>query len=319
MSGDALVGFITVDEERFDQVNKAGAGSVLQGNLLQPLAADGYQTILSERNIALEHYQMRTQVLATSNNIPAYARAALLRSQIADLDEKAQKKLDKLLLNQMSQQLGIRHRESALEGKPNHQPLTVTDVENLTPFHWGYRFSKIIRQGGFDLVVCQPPSGAFKPEVAEFLQQFPELAEERGLSAKTFKTAKTALAKVAADVAQHWLQYQDQYACRVDYFYKSDLYQHQTTVNQGKRSRAQLAWERLFVEQCFNLLRGTGVGAIVMPQAAVQDERIQPLMDFVEQESAQVEIVQRTWKTEVTKTEQLTVLLFEKEPLGNCK
>ena len=129
MSVNALVGFVTVDEEHFERVNATGAGSILQGNLLQPLAAESYQTILSEKNIALEHYQSRTQVLATAHSVPPYARAALLREEILTLDSKAQYKLDTLLLNQMSQQMGLRYREVQLQDKPRRRGLRLSDVE----------------------------------------------------------------------------------------------------------------------------------------------------------------------------------------------
>ncbi|MGD1863304.1 MAG: hypothetical protein ACFB0D_01990 [Phormidesmis sp.] len=261
MPGNALMGFITVDEERFDQVNKAGADSVLQGNLLQPLAADSYQTILSEKNIALEHYQSRSQLLAETHSVPPYARAALLREEILTLDSRAQHKLDTLLLSHMSQQLGIRYRESQLIGKPHRRPLVLSDVEQFSPFHWGYSFNAVIKRGGFDVVACAPIWGAFKPTVAEFLQQSEDLAVQKGLSEKTLKTSKQALAKGDADVAEAWFGYQDRYVCMTDYFARSELYAHQVVTGRG---RAQFVQGQLFVERCFHLVASRGTGAVLM-------------------------------------------------------
>ncbi|MEL6815042.1 MAG: DNA methyltransferase, partial [Cyanobacteria bacterium J06598_3] len=186
MTGNSLIGLVKVDEERFDQVNSAQPGSLLQGNLLQPLAADGYQTILAEKNLALEHYKSRNQMLAEARTIPEYARASLLREEIAKLDAKAQYKLDTLLLNHMSQQLGIQYKAAQLTKRPQRQPLTREDIDVLEPFHWGYHFNDIIQRGGFDIVLCAPPWGPFKPTVEEFLQRFQDLAEGKCLSAITF-------------------------------------------------------------------------------------------------------------------------------------
>ncbi|MEM9946075.1 MAG: hypothetical protein AAF810_08425 [Cyanobacteria bacterium P01_D01_bin.36] len=272
MSGNAVVGFISVDEERFDQVNKAGADSILQGDLLQPLAADSYQTILSEKNIALEHYQSRSQLLATTHNVPAYARAALLREDILTLDSRAQHKLDTLLLSHMSQQLGIRYREMQLTDKPKRRPLTLGDVAQASAFHWGYHFSAIVKRGGFDVVACIPSWGAFKPTVAEFVSEYEDLATRVAIEEKTFKTSKQSLAKEDPAVAKAWFAYQDQYAFFIDYFTRSDLYAYQSVSECGKRNRKPIMRESLFVERCSNLLSADGLGAVFLHQEGLGEE-----------------------------------------------
>ncbi|MGD1897996.1 MAG: hypothetical protein ACFB16_13700 [Phormidesmis sp.] len=284
MTGNALVGYISVDEERFDQVNQAGAGSassVLQGNLLQPLAADSYQTILREKNIALEHYQSRSQVLAKAHSVPAYARAALLREEILTLDSKAQHKLDLLMLSHMSQQLGVRYRETQIADKPHRRPLTLSDIKSLGPFHWGYHFNAIINRGGFDVVACLPPWHTFKPTVSEFICRYPDLAQQNGLSERTLKTSKQALSKADPAVAAAWFDYQDRYVCVSDYLSRSELYTHQYSTADGKSARHQPARERLFIEQSYNLLSAHGVGAVCVPVDMLADERAQPLLRFL--------------------------------------
>jgi len=289
MSGNALVGFITVDTERFDQVNASGSASgtdsVFQGNLLQPLAADSYQTILSEKNIALEHYRARSQVLAQAHSVPSYARAALLREEILALDRRAQHKLDKLMLIHMSQQLGLRYRETQLTAKPQRRPLALADVESLRPFHWGYHFSAVFKRGGFDIVACWPPTGGVKPTVAEFIDWFQDLAEQKNVNEKTMKTSKPALAEADPEVAQAWMGYQDQYACITDYLYRSELYAYQSSAVDGKPARHQLVLERLFVEQACNLLSVQGRGAALVPRQSFEDDRAQPLVRFLQEEN----------------------------------
>ncbi|MEO0804985.1 MAG: hypothetical protein AAFY33_01650 [Cyanobacteria bacterium J06643_4] len=304
MSGNALVGFIRVDEERFDQVNRAGAGSVLQGNLLQPLAADSYKTILSEKNVALEHYLARSQVLATTHSVPEYARAALLREQILALDAKAQHKLDTLLLNHMSQQLGIRYRESQLTHKPQRRPLELQDIEQCEPFHWGYHFSQIIRKGGFDIVACYSPQGICKPTVKDFIQTFPDLADEKKITAKGFKTSKQSLAKGDVEIAEAWLAYQDRYTLWVDYFQRSELFVNQLAA--GRRVRSQFAWERLFAEQCFNLLNPEGIVAIVA-QPWLEDESAQALKEFLKKKTHLSELIWAEKSTIVISSLQRTL------------
>ncbi|MGB7250618.1 MAG: DNA methyltransferase, partial [Phormidesmis sp.] len=299
--GNSLIGFITVDEERFDQVNKASAGSVLQGDLLQPLAANGYQNILTEKNLIFEHYKSRNQLLARARIIPEYARTALLREEIFNLDTVAQNKLDTLLLSHMSQQLGIQYKAAQLTDKPQRRSLTLEDIDVLQPFHWGYHFNAIIKKGGFDVVVCAPPWGAFKPTADEFLQTFQDLAAAKGVSVRSLKTSKAALIKGDPEVTQAWLFYQDQYAYVADYFYRSEHYAHQNPTDNGKLIRNQLKRERLFVERCFNLLSPNGIGALLLPDKLLEDEKARTLAHFLQ---AQAKI------TELNRDERNTAIVI---------
>ncbi|MEM8501835.1 MAG: hypothetical protein AAF716_01620 [Cyanobacteria bacterium P01_D01_bin.1] len=289
LAGNALVGFITVDEERFDQINRTGHERILQGNLLQPLAADSYQMVLSEKNITLEHYQSRTVLLGQAHNVPSYARAALLKEEILALDQKAQKKLDRLLLNYMSQQLGIRYRGTQLVGKPCHRPLIQQDIEKLQPFHFGYHFHTIVKNGGFDIVACYPPQGTFHSTVADFIQQFPTLSQRASINEKTFRTSKPALAKIDSQVSATWLSYRDQFAYTADYFQRSELYAHQRLAGEG-RGRSQLAIERLFVERCLHLLNSEGLGAAMVPAASFQDPKAASLYSLLQSSKRFVEL-----------------------------
>ena len=284
--GNSLIGLIDVDSERFEKVSYMGDCEVLQGSLLQPLVADSYQTIVAEKNLAVEHYKSRNQMLADANNIPNYARAALLKEDVLRLDINAQQKLDQLLLDQMSQQLGIQYKAAQLTEKPQRRPLTLEDIDILQPFHWGYHFNKILARGGFDSVVCRPPQGAFKPTATEFLQKFRDLAEIKGVSVRSLKTSKQALAKGDPEVAGAWLFYQDQYAYVADYFYRSEQYKHQNPTVDGKIVRSRLARERLFVEQCSNLLAPGGIGAVVSAQKFSQQHKAQSVYDFLGEQAA---------------------------------
>lgn len=272
ISGNALIGYITVDEERFDQINRAGAETAFQGDLLQPLVADSYQMVLREKNIALEHYQSRTAMLADVHNVPGYARASLLKEEILVLDQKAQNKLDKLLLNYMSQQLGIRYRSTQLADITRYRLLTQQDIESLHPFHFGYHFNTIIKHGGFDLVACNPPVGPLRPTVAKFIQQFPTLTQRENISEKTFRTSKPALSRANSEVAATWMSYRDRYAYAADYFQRSELYAYQQS-DIGRKTRSQLAQERLFVERCLRLLNSDGLGVVLVPTDSFKDPK----------------------------------------------
>lgn len=306
LRGNSLIGLIDVDKERFESVQKAKDNSFMQGNLLQPLIADSYQTILAEKNLAIEHYKFRNRTLAQARNIPEYARAALLKEDILRLDIKAQSKLDELLLNQMSQQLGIQYKAAQLDRKPQRRSLTIEDIDILQPFHWGYHFNLILERGGFDIIVCAPPQGPFKPTSTEFLQKFQDLAEVKGVNARSLKTSKQSLAKGDPEVAEAWLFYQNQYVYVADYFYRSEQYKHQNLKVNGKLTRNQLSRERLFVEQCFNLLSNKGICAIALSESLSQQPKAQTLYNFLQAEAS---VVEQDFKTS---PQQQTITAFQR-------
>jgi hypothetical protein len=164
--GNALIGLVRVDDERFDQVQpKRGAkgkptaeAAPLQGNLLQPLMADSYEAILAERQVRLEHYRSQTELLAEVGSVPTYAQADFLRDRLEELNQIAQAKLTYLLWSEGSQQLGLRVPDPA--GSRPTRPLSQADVEASQPFHWGFYFHRLLRdQGGFDLVLSHFPYG----------------------------------------------------------------------------------------------------------------------------------------------------------------
>ena len=228
-----------------------------------------------------------------------------LKEDILRLDINAQQKLDELLLNQMSQQLGIQYKAAQLTEKPQRRPLTLEDIDILQPFHWGYHFNTILEKGGFDIVVCDPPVGAFKPTTAGFFQKFRDLADVKGVSVRSLKTSKQALAKGDPEIAQAWLFYQDQYAYVADYFYRSEQYAHQNPTVEGKTTRNQLSRERLFVEQCFNLISDRGLYAIVLSEKLSEQPKAQALQDFLQTKAKLAELDSH---------ESSTIMICEKLP-----
>ena len=263
VTGNSLVGLIRVDEAGFDRLQ--APETILQGNLLQPLAAETYRTILSEKNIALEHYRSQAYVLEElQQEIPHYAQLEFFRTHINRLDARAQAKLNKLLLSEFSQTLGIQFKESQLTNPPRRRRLRIEDLEVLQPFHWGYHFNHVLAQTGFDIILSRPPQGPFRPTTQEFLQRFQDLASQKNINIRTFKTAKRSLLNTDPETANAWLFYHSQYAFVTDYFYRSPEYDHQSPLIQGKRQRTQLRQPWLFIERCFNLLAPQGICGLIV-------------------------------------------------------
>ncbi|HEY9877243.1 MAG TPA: hypothetical protein V6D29_02245 [Leptolyngbyaceae cyanobacterium] len=274
LQGNALIGLITVDSERFDQVQSRHISQAqpssqqdvaLQGDLLQPLVAENYRSILAERQIRLEHYRDRTYLLSEANGIPDYAQAEFLRDRILELNQNVQDKLNQLLLNEFSQQLGIRHRQSDRQGRVQRRLLTLEDIDALSPFHWGFHVSTLLnRQEGFDILLCHPPGGVLQGTPEEFFEAFQDLFERKGIFLDAFRNHRKQLLTIDADLATAWRDYCGQFTHLSDYFRKSESYRHAAQPPPAQ-TQMRLYQARLFLERSLRLLRPGGLGAFLLP------------------------------------------------------
>lgn len=273
--GNALMGLVSVDVERFDQsVIKSRRGAMgeavdatdlpLQGNLLQPLMANTYQAILAERQVRVEHYRSQMELLGESGSVPIYAQADFLRDRLEDLNQTTQAKLTELLWQEASQQMGIRVLQYDAEGHRHTRPLTLADVTATNPFHWGFSFDRLIQeQGGFDLIISHFPGGAVQPSAEDFLDAQADLFEAKGVAPSTFLNNHKPLLTIDPDLTQAWANYRGQFALPSQYFRRSGHYPHSTQPASGQ-TQARLYWSRLFLERSLQLLRPGGRCAVVM-------------------------------------------------------
>jgi hypothetical protein len=304
LTGNSLVGLIRVNAEGFDRVKPkprpkgelAQADTlVLQGNLLQPLAASSYRAILIEKNISLENYQAQLAAFQEVQAIPVHAQLEFLHEHILSIDRSAQSKLNELLLTEFSYKLGIQFKETQLTEKPQPRLLSVNDLELLTPLHWGYYFNAIIEEmGGFSVMLSALPWGSFKPSVEDFFQRFSDIASLSNHDVASFKTSKSALKQADPAVAQAWLFYQSQFSFIRDYFYRADQYQHQSPTidgrKDGRKVRSQLYLDWLFTEQCLTLLRPQGTCALLLPDTFLHHPHSAALRQHLQTSTQQQQI-----------------------------
>lgn len=292
LQGNALVGLVRVDSERFDQVPSPGSGAVaLQGNLLQPLLAEDYRSILTERQIRLEHYRDQTHLLSEVNGIPGYVQAEFLRDRIAELNRTAQGRLNQLLLSEFSQQLGLRYRQSDRQGRPQRRPLTGDDIAALQPFHWGFHVHELLARGGFDLVICHPPWGAWQSTPEGFYRAFQDLFERKGIALEAFRHHRKQLLTLDAELATAWRDYGGQFTYLGDYFRRSEAYRH-SAHSLAPQVPMRLYQARLMLERSHQLLRPGGVAAFLLPGNLWHQENAEHLRHWLQQENRILAVVE---------------------------
>lgn len=262
--GNALIGFIRVDEASFDRIpTKArrtlpDADTPLQGNLLQPLAAETYRTILTEKKIRIEHYRSQSQALGEGDPIPRYAKAEFLRDRITALNQTAQAKLNRLLLEEFSQKLGLRMWEPKTGGRPQPRLLSLKDVEALEPFHWGFQFNHIFEtRGGFDLVITQPPTGRLHPDPQVFYYRYQTAFTALGIDLATWRQQRKQILQAHPQLELAWSAYAAQMTLMEHYCRLSDPYQS-TPPPLAPPAHQRLVQTVLFARRCSRLCRPGG-------------------------------------------------------------
>ncbi|MCM0589705.1 MAG: DNA methyltransferase [Gloeotrichia echinulata DEX184] len=285
MAGNSLIGLIKVDATVFDQVQltaKAKARGYkqespdLQLSLFQSSSYYTYQSILEEKNKSIELYKKhafipgKEKVGGLDDGTHQDKRLLLLRASIDDINNKSQQKLNVLLLDEFSKQLGIKYEEVQLSGKSQKRVLNVDDITALKPFHWGYHFDKVLARGGFDAIITNPPWEIFKPQAKEFFAQHNELVTKNKMDIKAFEKEQKKLLQ-NPETAEAWLEYQSQYPYVSAYYRSSENYKNQISIVNGKKAGTDINLYKLFVERCFHLLRDAGECGIVIPSGIYTD------------------------------------------------
>ena len=287
MAGNSLIGLIRVDAAGFDRLsqNTKGKGqkgggvdptqinqlspTVLQGNLLQGLAASEYRQILEDKNTSIDLYKKHA-FQKDDSELPQETRLLQLRDHIDKLNRESQAKLNQLLLDEFSGKLGIKYEEAQLTGKPQKRLLTIADINALEPFHWGYHFDKVFARGGFDAIIANPPWEIFKPQAKEFFAHHSDLVTKNKMDIKSFEKEQKKLLQ-NPEIAQAWNEYQSQFPHVSAYFRSSEDYINQISIVNGKKAGTDINLYKLFLERCYHLLRKGGECGIVIPSGIYTD------------------------------------------------
>lgn len=254
LAGNSLIGLMRVDDDEFNR---------RQTNLfIKP-----YRELLAEKNRLIEQYRHAT----------AYGEdLRQMRDHIARLKTEAAATLNDLLHEEFKR-LKIQFEQATwddkknAEGKPQKRPVKLADLEALHPFHWGYEFDEIInKRGGFDVILTNPPWEIFKPQAKEFFAEHSDLVTKNKMNIKEFEKEQAKLLK-QKDVREAWLEYQSRFPHVSLYYRNAAQYKNQISVVNGKKAGTDINLYKLFVEQCFNLLRKDGRCGIIVPTGIYSD------------------------------------------------
>ena len=296
MAGNSLIGLLRVDDAEYE-------GSGTQLNLFHKT----YRQVLEEKNRLISIYRHATTY---SQNLQS------LRDEIAEKKAPAIENINKILLEDFKQ-LKIKFEQAQISGKPIKRTLTLADIEALKPFHWGYEFDEILHQrGGFDAIITNPPWEIFKPDAKEFFANYSNLVTKKKMDIKSFEKEQKKLLQ-DIDVSNAWLEYQSNFPHISAYYRSAEQYKNQISIVNGKKAGTDINLYKLFVEQCFNLLRRGGECGIVIPSGIYTDLGTKQLREMLFSQTKVTGLFclenRKTIFEGVHKSFKIVVLTFEKD------
>jgi len=256
LPGNSLIGLMRVDDEAFENRHSQ-----------QELFRKSYRQVLEEKNRLIDNYC----------HAATYAEdLTVLRDGIEAKKREAIATLDDILLDEFKN-LGIKFEQATWDdkkeqaGKSIKRPLKRDDIAYLQPFHWGFEFDEILnKRGGFDAIITNPPWEIYKPNGKEFFENYSTLVSKKKMTIHDFETHRSTLLK-DPEIRVAWLDYLSQYPHQSAYFRSASHYRNQVSIINGKRAASDINLYKLFVEQCYNLLRSWGRCGIIAPGGIYTD------------------------------------------------
>jgi hypothetical protein len=251
LPGNSLIGFLRVDEQHVKQLG---------------LFFPGFDRVIATKNINIAAYRSATRHgddLRTMRNLIEQQRK----------DDNAN--LNQLLLDDFTG-MKIKCEEATWDaereapGKTTRRSLRVEDIAKLHPFHWGYEFDRVMVVGGFDIIIANPPWEALKPLAKEFFSLYEKTISKNKMRIEDFEQEQTRLLQ-NEETRGKWLDYQNAFPHQSAYFRTTPQYTNQIALVNGRKQGTDINLYKLFVEQCYNLLRDGGLCGLVVPSGLYTD------------------------------------------------
>lgn len=140
--------------------------------------------------------------------------------------------------------------------------VTEGDLEEYTPFHFVLEFAEVYAEGGFDVIIGNPPWDRLRPTRDDFFMRYDEAFHSLPPEAKDDRQEELL---ENPDIAQAWEEYQHEIEIAMEYFHESDAYTLQDPTVGGQSQSTENDLSSLFFERVFDLSKEGGYVAQVLP------------------------------------------------------
>ena len=214
LAGNSLIGILNVKGDDFNKLEKNPQASLFIDEISQ-----SYQKILEDKEQSIKLYKEHSfNDDETDGLLDKSTRLLQLREHIEKIRHDSYEKLNELLLGDFND-LKIKFEAANWDaeknklGKPTKRDLTKKDIEDLQPFHWGFEFPAVFKQGGFDAIITNPPWEIFKPQAKEFFQEYSDVVTKNKMTIKEFEEKQSELLD-DEEIRTAWLEYQSRFPAR---------------------------------------------------------------------------------------------------------
>jgi len=146
--------------------------------------------------------------------------------------------------------------EAGIEG------LNQETVAEMQPFNWVLEFAEVYADGGFDVVVGNPPWDRIKVNRDNFFSRYD--SNFRGLSTNQKDDCQQELLE-DSDISNKWVQYQRKKEIQSTYFNEREAYTKQRSKVAGRTQSSENDLSSLFFERVFEIARQDGYVSQVLP------------------------------------------------------
>lgn len=236
------------------------AFNLRQGNSLIGYA--GFPEVTEDGDTTLHTYEEETVRSRYENiieEIHAYEEAGWEGDP--EKAEKHRKRAFELLEDAREGLVGDMHQEFVEAGV---EGITTDEVEEFDPFHWVLEFAEVYADGGFDVIVGNPPWDRLKPLRDDFFSRYDSEFRTRMPNDKDRKQEELL---EDDEVAEAWEEYNENMERRMQYYSNSSSYELQSPTVAGTSTATENDLSALFLERVYSLSRSDGYVAQVLPGA----------------------------------------------------
>jgi len=142
------------------------------------------------------------------------------------------------------------------------EEITPGEVEELEPFNWVLEFAEVYADGGFDVIVGNPPWDVLRTNRDDYFSRYDQRFRTRMPEEKDEKMAELL---EDSEIAAGWEEYNHKMQARADYFNNSDSYELQSPVVDGKQVTSENELSALFLERVYNIARDDAYVSLILP------------------------------------------------------
>jgi len=140
--------------------------------------------------------------------------------------------------------------------------ITPEKVETFDPFHWVLEYAEVYADGGFDVIVGNPPWDQVKPVRDDYFVRYDDKFRTY-MPNKKDQRQKELLED--DKIAEGWEQYRRNIEIMATYFNYSGVYELQRPTIAGRTQATENDLSALFLERVFQIARNDGQVAQVLP------------------------------------------------------